>query len=160
MRHIEKLKEIFEACGKECSKNTNGEALNELVTMAKNGELSKGGYGQNLFFCWTKISESKVKFNVCWDPSRIDMFKNGYYGCLIIENPTNYSTPFNDTDLNGDGFKSFTTSTNIRIKVRLDYCVRPNPNWEDHLNLSFNDDGWVDLTDVSIGDSGFAVIAF
>lgn len=39
MRHIEKLKKIFSCCGKDCSKNTNGEALNELVTMAENGEL-------------------------------------------------------------------------------------------------------------------------
>ena len=39
MRHIEKLKKIISACGKECSKNTNGEALNELLNMAENGEI-------------------------------------------------------------------------------------------------------------------------
>lgn len=39
MRHIEKLKKIFAACDKECSADTNGQALDELVTLAENGEL-------------------------------------------------------------------------------------------------------------------------
>ena len=39
MRHIEKLKKIFTCCGKECSAETNGAALDELLTLAENGEL-------------------------------------------------------------------------------------------------------------------------
>lgn len=45
MRHIEKLKKIFAACGKECSADTNGAALDELLTLAENGELGGGGGG-------------------------------------------------------------------------------------------------------------------
>lgn len=45
MRHIEKLKKIFSCCGKTCVKNTNGEALDELLTLAENGELGGGGGG-------------------------------------------------------------------------------------------------------------------
>lgn len=43
MRHIEKLKKIFSCCGKTCVKNTNGKALDELLTLAENGELGGGG---------------------------------------------------------------------------------------------------------------------
>lgn len=42
MRHIEKLKKIFTCCGKECSADTNGAALDELLTLAENGELGGG----------------------------------------------------------------------------------------------------------------------
>jgi hypothetical protein len=42
MRHIEKLKKIFTCCGKECSADTNGQALDQLVTLAENGELGGG----------------------------------------------------------------------------------------------------------------------
>lgn len=45
-RHIEKLKKIFTCCGKTCSADTNGKALDELVTLAENGEL--GGGSANL----------------------------------------------------------------------------------------------------------------
>jgi hypothetical protein len=44
-RNINKLKKIFSCCGKKCSASTNGEALDELVRMAENGELGGGSSG-------------------------------------------------------------------------------------------------------------------
>ena len=45
MRHIEKFKKIFACCGKECTADTNGQALDQLVTLAENGELGGGSGG-------------------------------------------------------------------------------------------------------------------
>lgn len=38
-RNINKLKKIFESCGKNCDSDTNGEALDHLLELAENGEL-------------------------------------------------------------------------------------------------------------------------
>lgn len=41
-RNLTKLKKIFSCCGKICVKNTNGEALDDLLELAEKGELGGG----------------------------------------------------------------------------------------------------------------------
>ena len=43
MRTIEKLKKIFTCCGKQCNADTNGKIIDNLLTVAENGELGSGG---------------------------------------------------------------------------------------------------------------------
>lgn len=47
-RNINKLKKIFNCCGKSCVKDTNGEAIDDLLELAENGQLGSGGGSANL----------------------------------------------------------------------------------------------------------------
>lgn len=74
MRHIEKLKKIFSCCGKTCVKNTNGEALDELLTLAENGELGGGGGSTPKLYGWQCEDSQKRHIEVF---TRLQQPKNG-----------------------------------------------------------------------------------
>lgn len=82
MRHIEKLKKIFTCCGKECSADTNGAALDELLTLAENGELGGGGGVEDKYYLYSigmQVSEFGLR-NLMpeeWE------FENGVTNCLV-----------------------------------------------------------------------------
>lgn len=74
MRHIEKLKKIFSCCGKTCVKNTNGKALDELLTLAENGELGGGVEAHTKLYGWQCEDSQKRQIEVF---TRLEQPKNG-----------------------------------------------------------------------------------
>lgn len=83
MRHIEKFKKIFACCGKECTANTNGQALDQLVTLAENGELGSGG-GSGAGLGIFKIRLQKSSMSVYDEQYLIGSVYEGSTGGLSI----------------------------------------------------------------------------
>lgn len=113
MRHIEKLKKIFTCCGKECSADTNGKALDELLTLAENGELGGGGSDNVLKINLTVGSDY---YSTDFAPQDLSVLGKSLYGGWIIDSIEGIVSDFTEYVESAFRFKS-----DLKIECNSDF---------------------------------------
>ena len=118
MRHIEKLKQIFTCCGKSCNSDSNGKAIDNLFTLAKNGELGSGGGGNVIPSTGFGVGEVDVKWKPLYLDGKIIGFDNKYGGkCTIVYDGQTFNKILNE-EYSDTIYREFTVAD---FKMRFYY---------------------------------------